>query len=104
MFISRSYGGRASDKFIVKDSGFLNYIRLGDQIMADRGYTIKEKLFATTAKLIIAVFIKGKKQLSANNVTKTRIANVGIHTERAIQRLKEFKLLSGTSYFITKTI
>ena len=97
MFISRSYGGRASDKTIVNDCGFLDYIRPGDEIMADRGFTIEEELFARKAKLVIPAFTKGQKQLSANDVTKTRrIANVRIHIERAIQRLKVFRILSGT--------
>ena len=97
MFISRSYGGRASDKTIVNDCGFLDYIRPGDEIMADRGFTIEEELFARKAKLVIPAFTKGQKQLSANDVTKTRrIANVRIHIERAIRRLKVFRILSGT--------
>ena len=36
-YISNSYGGRASDSFIVKNSGVLNFIQPGDQVMADRG-------------------------------------------------------------------
>ena len=32
MFISRSYGGRSSDKYITSDSGFLNYLRPGDEV------------------------------------------------------------------------
>ncbi len=97
MFISRSYGGRASDKFIVNDSGFLNYIRPGDEIMGDRGFTIEEELFLRRAKLNIPAFTRGKKQLSADDVTKTRrIASVRIHIERAIRRLKVFRILSGT--------
>ena len=35
MFIPCAYGGRASDKFILNDSGFLNCISSGDQIMVD---------------------------------------------------------------------
>lgn len=37
MFISHSYGGRASD-FITKSSGVLNVLRPGDKVMADRGF------------------------------------------------------------------
>ena len=97
MFVSRSYGGRASDKFIVNDCGFLDYIRPGDEIMADRGFTIEEELFQKRAKLNIPAFTKGQKQLMDNDVTDTRrIANVRIHVERAIRRLKVFKILGGT--------
>jgi hypothetical protein len=40
MFISKAFGGRASDKFIVEKSGFMNYLLPGDEIMADRGFTM----------------------------------------------------------------
>lgn len=97
MFVSRSYGGRASDKYIVKDCGFLNYLRPGDEIMADRGFTIEEELFIRKVKLNIPAFTRGKKQLSADDVTGTRrIASVRIHIERAIRRLKVFRILAGT--------
>ena len=67
--------------------------------MADQGFTIEEELFTRRAKLNIYIpdFAKGEKQLSANDVTKTRrIANVRIQFERAIRRLKVFTILSGT--------
>ena len=97
MFVSRSYGGRASDKYIVNDCGFLDYLRTGDEIMADRGFTIDEELFVRKVKLTIPAFTKGKRQLPSSDVTSTRrIANVRIHVERAIRRLKVFRILSGT--------
>lgn len=45
MFISHSFGGRASDNFITKSCGFLIVLRPGDEVMADRGFTIGEDLF-----------------------------------------------------------
>ncbi|CAC5413443.1 unnamed protein product [Mytilus coruscus] len=95
MFISKAFGGRASDKFVVEKSGFLNYLLPGDEVMADRGFTIED--FRFRVKLNINVFTKCKPQLSNEDVTTTRrIAHVGIHVERAIRRLKVFKVLSGT--------
>ena len=97
MFISKAFGGRASDKFIVEKSGFMNYLLPGDEIMADRGFTIDDLLFPLRVKLNIPAFTKNKPQLSAEDVTLTRrIARVRIHVERAIRRLKVFKILSGT--------
>lgn len=93
MFISRAYGGRASDKFIVQDSGFLDYLDPGDEVMADRGFTIEDWVFQHHAKLNIPAFSHGS-QLSEEEVTRTRrLARVRIHVERAIRRLKVFKML-----------
>ena len=42
-YISKRYGGRASDMQITKESGFTTskYHMPGDQILADRGFTMK---------------------------------------------------------------
>lgn len=96
MFISSAYGGRASDKFIVQDSGILNYILPGDQVMADRGVTIEDMLFRRHAKLNIPAFNHGK-QLSEDDVmVARRLANVRIHVERAIRCLEVFRILKET--------
>ncbi|CAC5416296.1 unnamed protein product [Mytilus coruscus] len=62
MFISKAFGGRASDKFIVEKSGFMNYLLPGDEIMADRGFTIDGLLFPLRVKLNIPAFTKNKPQ------------------------------------------
>ena len=43
-FLSDCYGGRASDQFICKDSGFYELLDPYDEIMADRGFQIREEL------------------------------------------------------------
>lgn len=97
MFISHSYGGRASDKFIVEDSGILNMLLPGDEVMADRGFPITDLLFPLQVKLNIPAFTNGGKQLTEEKVTDTRrLANVRIHVERAIRRLKVFNILKDT--------
>ncbi|CAC5390155.1 unnamed protein product [Mytilus coruscus] len=65
MFISKAFGGRASDKFIVEKSGFMNYLLPEEEIMADRGFTIDDLLFPLRVKLSIPAFTKNKPQLSA---------------------------------------
>jgi hypothetical protein len=39
-FISKAYTGHAIDVFTVKDSGFLDYVKLGMEFSADRGYIV----------------------------------------------------------------
>lgn len=97
MFISAAYGGRCSDKFITLNSGFLEYLHPGDEVMADRGFTIEDLLYERKVKLTIPAFTKRGMQLSEEDTTSTRrIANVRVHVERVIRRLKNFKILSQT--------
>ena len=49
-------GGRCSDKFITQNSGFLEYLRPGDDVMADRGFTIRDLLYERKVNLAIPAF------------------------------------------------
>ncbi|XP_056136537.1 uncharacterized protein si:dkey-56d12.4 [Lampris incognitus] len=94
VFVSAAYGGRCSDKFITMDSGILDYLMPEDEVMADRGFTINNLLFERKVKLVMP-FTKKRGQLTEDQVTSTRrIAHVRIHVERAIRRLKVYKILS----------
>eukprot|EP00795_Rhopilema_esculentum_P016128 gene16128-7489_t len=100
-FLSKGWGGRATDIQIVKASGFIStkYHLHGDEILADRGFTLKDEFAAVCgAELIIPSFTKGKKQLTPKEVETTRqIANVRIHIERVIGLMKnKFSVLQGT--------
>ena len=97
MFISAAYGGRCSDKFITCDSGILDYLRPGDEVMVDHGFMIRDLLFDRKVNLVIPYFTTKGAQLTEVKVTRSRrIANVRIHVERAIRRLKVYKVLSQT--------
>ena len=95
-FISQLFDGSISDKEIVARSGILNskLSSENDSIMADRGFTIEEELKPLKVKLNIPAFLDGREQLSENEVKESQtIASVRIHVERAIQRVKAFKVL-----------
>lgn len=100
-FVSNMWGGNVSDRFITKESGFLDNIRPGDEIMADRGFVIRDLLLKCRSTLVIPPFTRkcswGKgKHLSPSEILKTKnIARFGIHVERAIGRLKTFHMLSN---------
>ena len=97
IFVSKCWGGRASDKHITVNSGFLNKLMHGDLVLADRGFDITETLACHGATLAIPPFTKGKPQLSAQEVeTARKLSRVRIHVEHAIGRLKCFKLLQST--------
>ncbi|KAK3106441.1 hypothetical protein FSP39_020167 [Pinctada imbricata] len=101
-FVSKLYGGNVSDRYITQDSGFVDFVEEGDDIMADRGFTIRDLLTDKRATLNIPPFTRkcswGKnKRLNVSEIKQTRkIAKLRIHVERAIQRLKLFKLLGNT--------
>ena len=84
-FVSNLWGGNVSDRYITKESGFLDHVKQGDEIMADRGFPIRDLLLERKAKLIIPPFTKkcswGKgKRLNTADVVKTRnIARFRIH-------------------------
>lgn len=98
MFISNAYGGRASDTFIVEDSGFLNNLNPGDLIIADRGFSIDNSVRLYCAKVQYPAFLKGKKQLGAEDIENTRkLASCRIHVERLIRQLKgKYKIFKNT--------
>jgi hypothetical protein len=109
-FVSEFWGGNVSDRFITANSGFLDKIRPGDEVMADRGFVIRDYLLERQAKLVIPPFTKkcawGKgKRLTPTQIKQTRqIARLRIHVERAIQRLKTFRILSGVMLLTLKPI
>ena len=99
-FVSEAFGGRTSDKVITQKSGFLDLINQGDLVLADRRFLIGEDLAARGATLVIPDFTRGKKQLSAREVERSRkIARVRIHVERLMESLIFFLILSGTLNF-----
>lgn len=91
-FLSKAWGGRASDIDIVRHSRFIepNMHHPHDQILADRGFTLKDDFAALcSAELITPAFTKGKKQLSAKDVEVSRqLSSVRIHIERVIGHMK----------------
>ena len=97
MFVSKAFGGRASDKFTIFSSGFMDLLKPGMEVMADRGYTCHSELKAKGVKLNTPAFMRGLTQLPPTDVVRTRrIASVRIHVERAIARLKNFRILKNT--------
>ena len=95
-FVSNLYAGRFSDRKITKDSGIYDLLEPGDSIMADRGFTLEDHL-PESILLNIPPFLNRKPQLSLSSENETRqIASVRVHVERAIERVKNFKILQST--------
>ncbi|KAK2153699.1 hypothetical protein NP493_2271g00004 [Ridgeia piscesae] len=94
MFVSDAFEGSMSDNDIVKKSGFLDKLDAGDLILADRGFTIRDMLYAKQVDLNIPPFLQGRNRLTVGEeITTKQIARVHIYVERAIERIKKFRLL-----------
>lgn len=98
-FVSNPYGGNTSDRHIAQTE-LLEKIEPGDAVMVDRGFNIGDLLLQRGAKLHMPPFTRktgdGKgKILNQGEIMKTRnIASLRIHVERAIERMKNYKILS----------
>ena len=44
-YVSQLYGGKSHNNFVVRDSKYLDYIYPGNQVLADRGFNIREPIF-----------------------------------------------------------
>ena len=96
-YISNSWGGRASDKYITEHCGILDNILPGDLVLADRGFDIACTLGCMMAEVEIPSFTKGKSQLSPLDLENTRhIASVRIHVECVIGCVRQkYGILAG---------
>ena len=96
IFVSSLYTGSIADKELVERSGFLSLLRRGDEVMADRGFTIDELLAPLGVSLNTPPTLGRCSQMDAVQVVETQqIASLRIHIERAIRRVKEFDILSS---------
>lgn len=95
-FVSQLYTGSISDREIVIRSGFLlQKFDDGDSVMADKGFTIEDLLPLGTV-LNIPPFLGQDGQMDPSDVIKTQqIASLRIHVERAINRIKNYKIWDG---------
>ena len=70
-FLSDCYGSRASDKYLTKYSGFYNLLERVGQVMADRGFHIKD-LLLHFCSLGVAPGAQMKSQMTYSEVKKTQ--------------------------------
>ena len=95
-FCSQLYTGSISDREIVLRSGFLSQsFDDGDAVMADKGFQIQD-ILPLGVDLNIPPFLGSDAQMSAEDVVRTQqIASLQIHVERAINKIKNFRIWNG---------
>lgn len=95
-FISQAWGGKVSDKQATLDSGFMDNIKEGDVVLADRGFPLVEEFRSKGATLHVPSFTKGRKQIPKQEIIySAKVSNVRIHVERAIRQLKRYHILNN---------
>jgi len=94
-YISKAYGGRASDKAIFEESGLLDKLEpFLDDVMGDKGFRIEQECLEHGIGLVGPPFSKKAKQLSKmDSIETAKIARARVHVERKIQRMKIFGIL-----------
>lgn len=95
-YLSDLWGGRVSDKQITRESGVLDLLDAGDNVMVDRGFDISN-IVPNGVTVNMPPFLAGRDQMTAAETEETMsIASVRIHVERAIGRIKTYHILDGT--------
>ena len=95
-FLSDLWGGRVSDKQITRESGVLDLLQVGDNVMVDHGFVISA-IVPAGVTVNMPPFLAGRDQMTAAETEETMsIASVRIHVERAIGRIKTYHILDGT--------
>jgi len=65
--------------------------------MADRGFQIKEELLLHRATLVVPPSARVKSQMTSSECKKTsKVANLRIHIEPVINRIKSYRILKST--------
>lgn len=96
-FCSLGYPGKISDNTITEESILkLGLLDAGDDVMADKGFTIHHLLYERLMGLHMPPKKKGGLMSAANCYTTSKIANKRIHVERAMKRIKAFSYLKRT--------
>ena len=94
-FVSRAWGGRASDKHIVDKEGILQRIPEGLAVMADKGFEV-EDLAPPGVEIIIPPKVASKGQMSEFNFFKTvDIAEPRIVVEMKMEQAKNYQILQS---------
>ena len=67
----------------------MTFLNVDDEVMADRGFQIREELMLRFCSLSVPPGARVKSQMTKVECKKTKdVANLRIHVERAINRIK----------------
>lgn len=98
-FVSKAYSGNSTDTFIFHNENLINQFDYGDAIIVDKGFLIEEEAKSKGIKLIRPKSLQSNQMQfnEADVITvNTKVAVVRVHVERVIDKMKMFKIISGT--------
>ena len=97
-FVSDAYPGSISDPALVEACGILKLLNAGDNLLADKGFTIFKELNAIGAGLLMPPKrFAGVGSFTASETLETRkSAHLRIHVERANARLRAYRYINKT--------
>ena len=94
-FVSRLWGGRASDRHITQHDHLLPQLQSNTTIMADKGFTV-EDLLPIDVGLNMPPRIPGQRQMTDAEVFQTTgIATPRIVCEMKMEQAKNYRIISG---------
>ncbi|KAK0138850.1 hypothetical protein N1851_024608 [Merluccius polli] len=105
IYVSTLFTGSISDKEIFNRCNIIDilkgcvqcgYLNVGDGLMVDKGFLIEKEVEEIGLKLNIPPFARANRQMPHADVDMTKkIAKHRVHVERAIAKIKKFKIVSG---------
>ncbi|KAK0134187.1 hypothetical protein N1851_030250 [Merluccius polli] len=105
IYVSALFTGSISDKeifnrcniiYILKGCVQCGYLNVGDGLMVDKGFLIEKEVEEIGLRLNIPPFARANRQMPHADVDMTKkIAKHRFHVERAIAKIKKFKIVSG---------
>ena len=93
-YISESYAGSCTDRFITEDSEVFTKFTPGFMVLFDKGFNVQNLFLCCQVTCVLPPFVQGKRQFTRSEVYHGKcIARARIHIERVMGILKEFRLL-----------
>jgi hypothetical protein len=94
-YVSDAYGGSTSDRQAVERSTLPKMCDAGDEIMADKGFTVEDLFLPYQVTVNMPTFFKKRNRMNAATVMKDRkISSKRVHVERSIGLAKTYKILT----------
>lgn len=90
--VSSLYTASMSDKDIIWESGVLNLLEPGDEVMAHRSLEIKDLLNVVGVNLVIPTFLGPNGRLNQDDTTHTQVGHLKFHIATAFSRMKEYHI------------